>query len=44
MTRNELFAKGWLYIYTAALKNIGFDVRCVDDEPSSEQKTEDRSA
>lgn len=40
MTENELFRKAYLFLYAAAGKNIGFDVRPVT--PQEDEKEQDK--
>mgnify|MGYP001034131008 CR=1 FL=1 len=31
MTEKELFEKAWMFLYAAAAENIGFTVKCVEE-------------
>jgi len=40
MTEDELFAKAWLFLYQAAGKNIGFDVKLAEKPEEKAEKKE----
>ena len=45
MTEDELFRKAWLFLYAAAGKNIGFEVKPVEDfQQDDAEELEDKTA